>query len=120
MLPAPCPLPPSSFLLLIFTCSKGKYASQVCLHEGPVNEGEKSVQSHLRSAPITQDHDHPVLLRVISLGEGSPYETIYGYGDKMASSVENIDIPETSADFGDRVEDTTFLNALQNQVIVMS
>ena len=46
---------------------------------------------------------------MISLGEGSPYETMhgdgYGYGDKMATSVEkiaelelhqNIDIPEIS------------------------
>ena len=115
---------------------------------------------------------------MISLGEGSPYETLHSYvsaamapyfksfvresgkadrgGDKMATSMEkkiaelemgllhlqqNIDIPEISlvvhptvatvikkcaddgskakvADFGDRVEDSTFLNALQNQVVV--
>lgn len=133
----------------------------VCLKKGPVIEGEKSIQSQLR---------------VISLGEGSPYETLHSYvssamapyfksfvresgkadrdGDKMATSMEkkiaelemgllhlqqNIDIPEISlvvhptvasiikkcadegskakvADFGDRVEDSTFLNALQNQV----
>ena len=114
---------------------------------------------------------------MISLGEGSPYETLHSYvsaamapyfksfvresgkadrdDDKMATSMEkkiaelemgllhlqqNIDIPEISlvvhptvatvikkcaddgskakvADFGDRVEDSTFLNALQNQVI---
>ena len=133
----------------------------VCLKKGPVIEGEKSIQSQLR---------------VISLGEGSPYETLHSYvsaamapyfksfvresgkadrdGDKMATSMEkkiaelemgllhlqqNIDIPEISlvvhqtvatiikkcsdegskakvADFGDKVEDSTFLNALQNQV----
>ena len=141
--------------------TQGKRACLVCLKKGPVIEGEKSIQSQLR---------------VISLGEGSPYETLHSYvssamapyfksfvresgkadrdGDKMATSMEkkiaelemgllhlqqNIDIPEISlvvhptvatiikkcadegskakvADFGDRVEDSTFLNALQNQV----
>ena len=141
--------------------TQGKMTSLVCLKKGPVIEGEKSIASQLR---------------VISLSEGSAYETLHCYvsaamapyfksfvresgkadrdGDKMATSMEkkiaelemgllhlqqNIDIPEISlvvhptvaqvikrccddgvkakvADFGDKVEDSTFLNALQNQV----
>ena len=128
---------------------------------GPVVEAEKALSTQLR---------------LMTLGEGSPYETLHDYvagavapyfksfvrdsgkadreGDKMAASMEkkiaelemgllhlqqNIDIPEITlnvhpavdkvikkaaevgtkpkvADFGDKVEDSTFLNALQNQV----
>lgn len=142
--------------------TQGKMTSLVFFKKCPVIEREKSIASQLK---------------VISLSEGSVYETLYCYmsasmapyfksfvresgkadrdGDKMATSLEkkiaklemgllhllqNIDIPEISlvvhptvaqvikrccddgvwtkvADFGDKVEDSTFLNALQNQVL---
>ena len=139
----------------------GKMSSLVCLKRGPVVEAEKSIPSQLR---------------VMSLSEGSAYETLHAYvssamapffksfvkesgkadrdGDKMATSMEkkiaelemgllhlqqNIDIPEITlvvhqdvsktiaycsanggkakvSDFGDKVEDSQFLNSLQAQV----
>jgi dynein heavy chain 1 len=132
----------------------------VCVKRGPIIEAEKPLSFQLR---------------LMTLSEGSPYETLHDYvsgavapyfksfvresgkadreGDKMAASMEkkiaelemgllhlqqNIDIPEITlvvhpavalvikkasdnaikpkvADFGDKVEDSTFLNALQNQ-----
>ena len=131
------------------------------MKRGPIVEAEKALS---------------LQLRLMTLSEGSPYETLHDYvssavapyfksfvresgkadreGDKMAASMEkkiaelemgllhlqqNIDIPEITlvvhpivaqvikkaaqegskpkvADFGDKVEDSTFLNALQNQV----
>ena len=134
----------------------------VCVKRGTIVEAEKPLSSQLR---------------LMTLSEGSPYETLHDYvssavapyfksfvresgkadreGDKMAASMEkkiaelemgllhlqqNIDIPEITlvvhptvalvikkaaqdqtkpkvADFGDaKLEDSTFLNALQNQV----
>ena len=133
----------------------------VCVKRGPIVEAEKALSAQLR---------------LMTLSEESPYETLHDYvssavapyfksfvresgkadreGDKMAASMEkkiaelemgllhlqqNIDIPEITlvvhpfvaqvikkaatdqtkpkvADFGDKVEDSTFLNALQNQV----
>ena len=138
-----------------------KMSGVVCVKRGPVVEAEKAFSTQLR---------------LMTLSEGSPYETLHDYvagavspyfksfvrdsgkadreGDKMAASMEkkiaelemgllhlqqNIDIPEITltvhpfvsqvikkaldggikpkvADFGDKVEDSTFLNALQNQV----
>lgn len=138
-----------------------KMSGVVCVKRGPVVEAEKPLSTQLR---------------LMTLSEGSPYETLHDYvagavapyfksfvresgkadreGDKMAASMEkkiaelemgllhlqqNIDIPEITltvhpfvsqvikkamdsnskpkvADFGDKVEDSTFLNALQNQV----
>lgn len=137
------------------------FPSVAVIKRGPVVEADKSFSSQLR---------------VMSLSDGSPYETLHSYvsnavapyfksfirstgkgdrdGDKMAPSVEkkiaelemgllhlqqNIDIPEITltihptvaaaikkaadegrkpkvADFGDKVDDATFLNALQSGV----
>ena len=138
-----------------------KMSGVVVVKRGPVVEAEKPLSTQLR---------------LMTLGEGSPYETLHDYvagavapyfksfvrdsgkadreGDKMTAQMEkkiaelemgllhlqqNIDIPEITlnvhpavdkvikkaaevgmkpkvADFGDKVEDSTFLNALQNQV----
>ncbi|XP_040576126.1 dynein heavy chain, cytoplasmic [Lepeophtheirus salmonis] len=133
--------------------------SVVLVKRNPLIEAEKPLGSQLR---------------ILTLSEGSPYETLHSYissavapyfksfvresgkadrdGDKMATSMEkkiaelemgllhlqqNIDIPEISlpvhptiasiikntmpnkpkvSDFGDLAEDSSFLNALQNQV----
>ena len=141
--------------------SNQKMSGVVCVKRGPVVEAEKPLSTQLR---------------LMTLSEGSPYETLHDYvsgavapyfksfvresgkadreGDKMAASMEkkiaelemgllhlqqNIDIPEITltvhpfvsqvikkandcgikpkvADFCEKVEDSTFLNALQNQV----
>ena len=141
--------------------STGKMSGLVVVKRGAVVEAEKPLNGQLR---------------IMTLSEGSPYETLHDYvaaavapyfksfvresgkadreGDKMASSMEkkitelemgllhlqqNIDIPEITltvnptvahvikkaadtstkpqvADFGEMVEDSSFLNALQNQV----
>ena len=142
--------------------SSPKMSGVVCVKRGTIVEAEKPLSAQLR---------------LMTLSEGSPYETLHDYvssavapyfksfvresgkadreGDKMAASMEkkiaelemgllhlqqNIDIPEITlvvhpivaqvikkaaqdqtkpkvADFGDaKLEDSTFLNALQNQV----
>ncbi|XP_070577189.1 cytoplasmic dynein 1 heavy chain 1-like [Ptychodera flava] len=141
--------------------TNAKFNSVALIKRAPMIDADKSISSQLQ---------------VITLSEGSPYESLHAHissavapffksyirasgkadrdGDKMAPSVEkkiaelemgllhlqqNIDIPDITLnihqvvsvmikkcaeegrrpkvhDFGDRVEDSTFLNALQNGV----
>jgi dynein heavy chain 1 len=141
-----------------------------------MNNKMNSVAVLKRGSILEADKNFSSQVRVMSLSDGSPYETLHSYishavapyfksyvrvtgksdrdGDKMAPSVEkkiaelemgllhlqqNIDIPEITltihptvatiikkcaeetrkpkvADFGDKVEDATFLNALQSGV----
>ncbi len=158
---------PASVMEAFFTISADihytspKMTGVIVVKRGQVVEAEKPLSFQLR---------------LMTLSEGSPYETLHDYvagavapyfksfvresgkadreGDKMAASMEkkiaelemgllhlqqNIDIPEITlvvhpavasvikkavenntkpkvADFGDKVEDSTFLNNLQNQV----
>ena len=59
--------------------------------------------------------------RVISLCEGSSYETLHSYVSAAVARYFKSFVREVKvADFGDRVENSTFLNALQNRVFTIN